>query len=191
MTVHPRLSVSPSVPKATSNLSRIVVSKVTPCSEQKPSAKERQIYIYVFSLFTLADDKIPFFDFLCHFVCFLPAIVIMTRMTIKPFESFTSFSTRLILLCVKALTCTTLKSYFTWTNKTCKSLKATHVVWEPVDLLLQSPGTLKIQVMSSKILNRLFSKNKITDDIHTLQFTHFAITEILAKTIKYTTSTCQ
>lgn len=41
MTVHPRLIVSPSLPNATSNLSMMVVSKVTPCSEQKPSAEEK------------------------------------------------------------------------------------------------------------------------------------------------------
>lgn len=37
MTVQPRLNVSPSEPKATSNLSIMVVSKVTPCSGLKPS----------------------------------------------------------------------------------------------------------------------------------------------------------
>lgn len=85
MTVHPRLSVSPSLPKATSNLSRMVVSKVTPCSEQKPSAKEKKIDKYVFSLYISG-----------HGVRLILCIL-MTRMTIKPFESFKPFSTRLIL----------------------------------------------------------------------------------------------
>lgn len=42
MTVQPKLSVSPSLPKATSNLSMMVVSKVTPCSAQKPSVQKKE-----------------------------------------------------------------------------------------------------------------------------------------------------
>lgn len=42
MTVQPRLIVSPSWPKATSNLSMMVVLKVTPCSEQKPSVEMKE-----------------------------------------------------------------------------------------------------------------------------------------------------